>query len=58
MGGAVDPAAMAGEVLMVEVVSVTRAVLPARMNRSRRDEAYMAVVDGDDDDEVVLLTAT
>lgn len=57
MGG-VDPAAKAGEVLMVEVVSVTRAVLPARMNRSRRDEAYMAVVDGDDDDEVVLLTAT
>ena len=57
MGGAVDPAAMAGEVLMVEVVSVTRAVLPARMNRSRRDEAYMAVVD-DDSGEVVLLTAT
>jgi hypothetical protein len=48
---------MAGEVLIVEVVSVTRAVLPARMNRSRRDEACMAVVDGDDDD-VVLLTAT
>lgn len=58
MGGDVDPAAMAGEVLMVEVVSVTRAVLPARMNRSRRDEAYMAVVDDDDDDDVVLLTAT
>lgn len=51
------PAAMAGEVLIVEVVSVTRAVLPARMNRSRRDEAYMAVVD-DDSGEVVLLTAT
>lgn len=53
MGGDVAPAAKAGEVLMVEVVSVTRAVLPARMNRSRRDEAYMTV-----DDVVVLLTVT
>lgn len=41
-------AAKAGEVLMEEVVNVTRAVDPARMKRSRRD-ACMAV-----DDDVVV----
>ncbi len=41
------PAAKAGDELIVEVVRVTRAVDPARMKRSRRDDvvACMAVVE-------------